>query len=148
MFFKHDFRLSSPQIDSSERVQEFAKQHDHPKLWRLLAEHALLQRMFSVAEDAYVHIKDYARLMFVKRVQKITDLNLQRAEIQAYQFKKFAEAEQIYVENDRLDLAISLRRKIGDWTRVIQFLQSGDGDDATYADAYSEIAEHFQSQQK
>jgi hypothetical protein len=53
----------------------------------------------------------------------------QKAEVSAY-FKRFDEAEAIYREIDRKDLAIELRMRLGDWFRVVQLLQSGGGDDA------------------
>jgi len=42
-------------------------------------------------------------------------------------FKRFEEAERIYIEMDRRDLAVELRTKLGDWFRVIQLLKQGGG---------------------
>ena len=40
---------------------------------------------------------------------------------------KFDEAESIYREIDRKDLAIQLRKRLGDYMRVVQLLQTGGG---------------------
>ena len=50
----------------------------------------------------------------------------QLAEVAAY-FKRFEEAEKIYIEMDRRDLAVELRIKLGDWFRVVQLLKQGGG---------------------
>ena len=50
----------------------------------------------------------------------------QLAEVAAY-FKRFEEAEKIYIEMDRRDLAVELRTKLGDWFRVVQLLKQGGG---------------------
>eukprot|EP00494_Astrolonche_serrata_P031457 UN31726 len=113
---------------STEKVLKFVSDHDHPRLWRMLADYALTQRMFSVAENAYVKIKDYPKILFVKRIQKITDVNLQRAEIEAYRFKNFDAAEKIYTEAGRTDLAIQLNKRIGNWEKVVQYLQNTQGE--------------------
>ena len=48
---------------------------------------------------------------------------------------KFDEAESIYREIDRKDLAIQLRKRLGDYMRVVQLLQTGGGD-ITYIHTY------------
>ena len=42
-------------------------------------------------------------------------------------FKRFEEAEKIYIEMDHRDLAVELRTKLGDWFRVVQLLKQGGG---------------------
>lgn len=64
----------------------------------------------------------------------------QKAEVAAY-FKRFDEAENLYVDMDRRDLAIELRMRLGDWFRVVQLLQNGGGDDALLNRAWNEIGE-------
>ncbi len=53
----------------------------------------------------------------------------QKAEVAAY-FKRFDEADAIYRDIDRKDLAIELKMRLGDWFKVWQLLQTGGGDDA------------------
>ena len=47
----------------------------------------------------------------------------QRAEVAVY-FQRFEEAQRAYLEMDRVDLAINMRRKLGDWFRVVQLIKS------------------------
>jgi len=133
---------------STEKILKFVVDHDHPRLWRLSADHALTQRMFSIAENAYVKIKDYSKILFVKRIQKITDVRLQRAEIEAYQFKKFEEAEKTYMEAGRTDLAIHLNKRIGDWDKVITYLQDTQGNDSELKDAYKQMGDYHKDRQQ
>eukprot|EP00438_Fugacium_kawagutii_P031845 Skav220906 [mRNA] locus=scaffold1585:29666:48439:- [translate_table: standard] len=65
---------------------------------RLLAEAALEQLEFSVAEKAFVRFEDYQGIQLVKRLRLLDDRVKQKAE----------------------DLAIDLRVRLGDWFRVIQ----------------------------
>lgn len=51
---------------------EFADEHNQPKLWALLAEHALFQLDFTYAEVAFIHCKDYPAIQFVKRCARST----------------------------------------------------------------------------
>ena len=39
--------------------------------------------------------------------------------------QRFEDAERVYVDIDRRDLAINMRMKIGDWFRVVQHIKSG-----------------------
>jgi len=50
------------------------------------------------------------------------DKQKQRAEINVY-FKRFDEAEKIYKDMDRLDLAIDMRARLGDWFTVKDMLK-------------------------
>jgi WD repeat-containing protein 35 len=71
----------------------------------------------------------------------------QKAEVAAY-FKRFDEAESVYREIDRKDLAIELRMRLGDWFRVVQLLQSGGGDDALLNRAWNEIGDYYAERYK
>jgi WD repeat-containing protein 35 len=66
----------------------------------------------------------------------------QKAEVAAY-FKRFDEAEIIYRDIDRKDLAIELRMRLGDWFRVVQLLQSGGGDDVLLTKAWNQIGDYY-----
>eukprot|EP00762_Andalucia_godoyi_P005660 ANDGO_06423.mRNA.1 hypothetical protein H310_01027 len=134
---------SKPQDNSSTSLAlsdafAFVNQHSHPRLWKLLAEAALTQLDFSLAERAFVAYRDYAGLVFVRRVRRLRDPRLQKADVFTY-FKRFDDADREYRKMDRSDLALDLRRRLGDWTAVIQALNSpgsassfvgGDGMDA------------------
>ena len=53
----------------------------------------------------------------MKRLKLLSDKVKQKAEIANY-FQRFDEAEALYREIDRKDLAIDLRVRLGDWFRV------------------------------
>ena len=50
-------------------------------------------------------------------MQQLDDPRKQRAEISAY-FHQFQDAEAIYLEMGRVDLAVNLYMRLGDWDRV------------------------------
>ena len=92
----------------------------------MLAEAAVDALDLTTAETAYVRCKDYPGIQFVKRLSSITNSTIQKAEVAAW-FNQYDEAERLYLEVDRRDLAIQLRRKLGDWFKVLQLLKSGGG---------------------
>ncbi len=65
---------------------------------------------------------DYQGIQFVKRLRRLDDKQKQKAEVAVY-FQRFDEAEALYREMDRKDLAIELRMRLGDWLRVVQLVQ-------------------------
>eukprot|EP00927_Polykrikos_kofoidii_P070639 TRINITY_DN67050_c0_g1_i1.p1 TRINITY_DN67050_c0_g1~~TRINITY_DN67050_c0_g1_i1.p1 ORF type:complete len:1238 (+),score=226.96 TRINITY_DN67050_c0_g1_i1:119-3832(+) len=113
----------------------------HPRLWRLLAEAALDQLDFSVAEKAFVRFEDYQGVQLVKRLRLLDEGVKQKAEVAAY-FQRFDEAESLYREIDRKDLAIDLRVRLGDWFRVIQLLAHGGNEDLL-TQAWSAIGDYY-----
>eukprot|EP00163_Fabomonas_tropica_P007371 TRINITY_DN1709_c0_g1_i2.p1 TRINITY_DN1709_c0_g1~~TRINITY_DN1709_c0_g1_i2.p1 ORF type:complete len:1180 (-),score=292.10 TRINITY_DN1709_c0_g1_i2:85-3624(-) len=126
---------------------KFISDHPHQRLWRLLAEAALRELNFNIADKAFVHCKDYQGIQFLKRLRVLDDPVKQKAEVAAY-FRNFEEAESVYVEIDRKDLAIDLRSRLGDWHRVVQLVQSGGGDDELLLRAWKEIGDYFADRQK
>lgn len=130
-------------------VMQFVEDNPHPRLWQLLAEAALEKMDLKTAEAAFVRYKNYSSIEFVKRLNNIQNEKLKRAEVASY-FHKFDEAEKLFLESDRRDLAISLRRKLGDWFRVVQLLNSGStgGDDTVYNEAWNAIGDYFADRQK
>ncbi|XP_053476198.1 WD repeat-containing protein 35 isoform X1 [Ictalurus furcatus] len=132
-----------------EDASQFIEDNPHPRLWRLLAEAALQKLELKMAEAAFVRCKDYQGIELVKRVDKLQSEDMKQAEVAAY-FGRFEEAEKMYLDMDRRDLAISLRIKLGDWFRVLQLLRSGSGDsdDALQEQAYNAIGDYFADRQK
>ncbi|TRY60156.1 hypothetical protein DNTS_003730 [Danionella cerebrum] len=116
---------------------------------RLLAEAALQKLDLKTAEQAFVRCKDYQGIEFVKRLGNLQNEAMKQAEVAAY-FSRFEEAERMYLDMDRRDLAISLRIKLGDWFRVLQLLKTGSGDcdDALLEQAYNAIGDYFADRQK
>ncbi|XP_076068879.1 intraflagellar transport protein Oseg4 [Oratosquilla oratoria] len=126
----------------------FIDENPHPRLWRLLAEAALEKLDLKNAEAAFVRCKDYPGILLVKKIANIQNETLRRAEVAAY-FKDFDEAEKLYLEVDRRDIAISLRRKLGDWFRVVQLLKGGSsGDDVKMEEALNNIGHYYADRHK
>eukprot|EP00455_Lapot_gusevi_P052316 TRINITY_DN7948_c0_g1_i9.p1 TRINITY_DN7948_c0_g1~~TRINITY_DN7948_c0_g1_i9.p1 ORF type:complete len:468 (-),score=115.61 TRINITY_DN7948_c0_g1_i9:23-1399(-) len=69
------------------------------------------------------------------------------AEVLAY-FRRFDEAEMLYLKMESKDLAIELRTRLGDWFRVVQLIQTGAGDDALLTTAFSNIGDYYADRQK
>ncbi|KAJ8290228.1 hypothetical protein GJAV_G00010260 [Gymnothorax javanicus] len=132
-----------------EDASQFIEDNPHPRLWRLLAEAALQKLDLKTAEQAFVRCKDYQGIELVKRLGNLQSESMKQAEVAAY-FGRFEEAERMYLDMDRRDLAISLRIKLGDWFRVLQLLKtgSGDSDDALLEQAYNAIGDYFADRQK
>ncbi|XP_057598538.1 WD repeat-containing protein 35 isoform X2 [Hippopotamus amphibius kiboko] len=132
-----------------EDASQFIEDNPHPRLWRLLAEAALQNLDLHTAEQAFVRCKDYQGIKFVKRLGNLQSESMKQAEVAAY-FGRFEEAERMYLDMDRRDLAIGLRLKLGDWFRVLQILKtgSGDADDSLLEQAHNAIGDYFADRQK
>nr|XP_021149197.1 WD repeat-containing protein 35 isoform X1 [Columba livia] len=143
-----DSRALIEKVGIAESSQ-FIEDNPHPRLWRLLAEAALQKLDLQTAEQAFVRCKDYQGIKFVKRLGNLQSESMKQAEVAAY-FSRFEEAERMYLDMDRRDLAIGLRIKLGDWFRVLQLLKtgSGDSDDALLAQAHNAIGDYFADRQK
>uniref|UniRef100_A0A3Q2CBS3 WD repeat-containing protein 35 n=1 Tax=Cyprinodon variegatus TaxID=28743 RepID=A0A3Q2CBS3_CYPVA len=130
-------------------ASQFIKDNPHPRLWHLLAEAALQKLDLKTAEEAFVRCKDYPGIQFVKRLANLQSEPMKQADVAAY-FGKFEEAESMYLQMDRRDLAINLRIKLGDWFKVQQLLKSGSGDcdDALLQQAYNGIGDYYADRQK
>ena len=117
----------------------FIEENPHPRLWRLLAEAALEALDLQMAEAAYVRCKDYPGILFTKTLTKIQNQTVKKAEVSAW-FKDFDEAERLYLEADMRPLAVRMRKRLGDWFKVIQLLKTGSGgNDAEMEEAYNEV---------
>eukprot|EP00976_Prorocentrum_cordatum_P114254 1195823-Prorocentrum_minimum.AAC.7 len=62
-------------------ASQFIDDNSHPRLWRILAEHALEKLDFVIADKAFVRCADYQGIQFVKRLQKLDDEAKQHAEV-------------------------------------------------------------------
>ncbi|XP_062523267.1 WD repeat-containing protein 35-like, partial [Corticium candelabrum] len=128
---------------------EFIEDNPHPRLWRLLAETALERLELDIADKAFVRCQDYQGIQFIKRLKRLDSETKQQAEVAAY-FKWFEEAERLYLDMDRRDLAVDLRVKLGDWFRVVQLVKSGGGagDDSLLEQAWSAIGDYYADRHK
>ena len=132
------------QVIHDAGLEEAVRRSDeapHPRLHRLLAEAALEALDLDLAESAFARFGDYIGIQFCRRLKMLKEPMKQRAEVAAY-FRRYDEAESIYREIDRKDLALELRMRTGDWLRVAQLAQSGGGDDVQLAAAFRELGEH------
>lgn len=121
----------------------FIEENPHPRLWRLLAEAAVEALDLQTAEGAFVRCKDYSGIQFVKRLQSIQNSQVQKGEVAAY-FNRFDEAEKLYLDVDRRDLAVAMRKRLGDWFKVVQLLKSGSGgNDAEMEEAWNNIGIYY-----
>lgn len=122
----------------------FIEDNPHPRLWRLLAEAALRQLDFDTAEAAFVRCTNYPGIQLIKRLRQMQQHEpLQRAEVAAF-FGDFDDAEKLYVDADRRDLAIELRRTLCDWFRTVQLYRMGPGiSDQQMEQVWREIGGHF-----
>ncbi len=126
----------------------FISDHPHPRLWQLLAEAALKQLNFSVADKAFVMCKDYQGIQFVKRLKLLTNKMQQKAEVEAY-FERFKEAEDIYMAMDAKDKALALRMRLGDWFGVVRLADEiGPGNDEVLSKAWNNLGEYYADRQK
>jgi WD repeat-containing protein 35 len=128
-------------------ASSFIEDNPHPRLWRLLAETALERQDFGSAEKAFVMLQDYQGIQFVKRLKSTENKARAAAEVATY-FQRFDEAEGLYREMDRMDLAVELRMRLGDWFKVVQLLQSGAGDDDALTLAWNRIGDYYADRQK
>ncbi|KAJ8923826.1 hypothetical protein NQ315_010408 [Exocentrus adspersus] len=137
-----DTRQLLEKVGINEACQ-FVEDNRHPRLWRLVAEAALKEMNLTMADACFVRSKDYAKVLFVKKLGDITNEAIRRARVATY-FKNFDEAEKIYMEADRSDLALNLRQTLGDWFRVIQLLKNGaTAPDYILKTAYNSTADYF-----
>lgn len=127
-------------------AKQFIEDNSHPRLWRLLAEASLKQLDLETAETAFVRSNNYPGVQLIKRLNAIQSETLKKAEIAAF-YGEFDDAEKLYMDADRRDLAITLRHTLSDWFRTVTLYRMGTGvsDDQMEA-AWKEIGHHFASQ--
>lgn len=129
-------------------AEEFVRDNPHPRLWRLLGEHALRQLDLEAAESAMVRCADYLGIRFVKRLRGIHEPGLRRAEVLGF-LGAYDEAEQAYLELDRRDLAVALRQKLADYPRALQLMRLGStGSDAQLEQAHVRWGEQLAARQE
>ena len=113
----------------------------------MITEAALDKLNFSLAERALVKMEDYFGVQLVNNVSKIEEKVKQKAEVACY-FKKYDEAEQIFKDIDRKDLALNLRMRLGDWSKVIHLIEAGAGNDQMLKRVYKNLGDYSAERQK
>lgn len=117
------------------------------KLWDVLAEHCLLHTQppnLEIARTAFVRMRNYQGLQFVKKLAQITDDKVRLAEVAAY-YGNYKLAERYYSDADRKDLILDLRRCLGDWPVVLELGQEL-GNEQAIQEAKCEMGDQFSSQ--
>lgn len=116
-----DARQMLTQVNLKETV-DFVEKNPHKRLWRLITEASLDKLNFGVAERAFVKTEDYSGLQLIDKLNNLDEKVKQKAEIACF-FKRYDEAEQIFKDIGRKDLALDLRMRLGDWARVVPLLE-------------------------
>lgn len=101
----------------------------------------------NIAERAFVKTEDYYGLQMIERLQGNDEKIKQKADIACF-FKRYDEAEQMFKDIDRKDLALALRMKLGDWGKVVALMESGAGNDQMLKRAYKNLADYSAERQK
>jgi WD repeat-containing protein 35 len=120
-----------------DQVEAFCRAQRSKKLWKELGNSALALMNFPLAEKCFLETANYKSLQFIKRVRLVRDGHVQRAQVLSY-MGKFAEAQTIYNSVDRLDLAIEMRRTVGDFESVIKIHV---GDDESLSQAHRQVGD-------
>ncbi|XP_018330917.1 WD repeat-containing protein 35 isoform X4 [Agrilus planipennis] len=137
-----DTRQLLEKVGITETIQ-FIEDNPHPRLWKLLGEAALKDLNLTTAESAFVRSRNYSGIQLVKKLQTINGNAIKKAYVEAY-LENFEEAERLFIEADRRDLALSLRQTLGDWFRVIQIMKNGvTAPDLLLETAYNSAADYF-----
>jgi len=67
-------------------------------------------------------MEDYTGIQLISKLNNMDEKVKQKAEVACY-FKRYDEAEQIFRDLDRKDLALDLRMRLGDWAKVIGLIE-------------------------
>lgn len=130
-----------------EEACQFVESWNHERLWHIIAEHALDKLELGVAERSFVHCKDLHGVQLVKKLNTLDSELKQRAEIKCH-FRKFDEAEALYRQMDRIDLAVEMRARLGDWLKVEKMLTETSGTDEQFAEAWDRMGEYYADRMK
>ena len=126
-----------------DEIYKYVDENSSHKLWEIFGKHCLQNLDFINAEKAMLKINDYMGLEFIKRIKNIDDDNLKRAEICQF-YEDFDQAENEYGNNDRKDLAIMMRFKLGQWDKVIELTaESGVVQEDNMKMSYDNYAQQF-----
>jgi WD repeat-containing protein 35 len=129
---------------------QYVEDNSHPVLWRIVADAALKSLDLQAALKGYVRCQDYNAIQFVKRLQLLEDKRKQDAEIQSF-FHEFDKSEEIYMNMERIDLAVELRLFLGDWFNILNIIKENPGKytNETLVDkAKSSLGDYFFERQK
>lgn len=112
---------------SIEEAKKFIEDNPHPRLWHLLAVETLKKDDIDMAEYAFIKSQDYVGILHISKLRNISDNRIRKAYICLF-LKQFDEAEKIFIEMDRLDMALTFRQDLGHWHRMLKLLKNTDED--------------------
>lgn len=112
--------VNSSLVDAANYCLQFPS---FPCLWKIISDESLRQLNLETTSLAMAKFKDYKGLQFVKKLKRLKDDQMRKAEITAY-FGDFDEAENIYLKLDRADLAINLNSTLGNYEKIVDLLKS------------------------
>ncbi|KHJ97140.1 hypothetical protein OESDEN_02887 [Oesophagostomum dentatum] len=92
---------------------------------------------------------DYSGLRFCKRIVEIQDPELKKAEVFVH-LGRMADAEKVYLDQDRKDLAISMHKQTEEWLRVLRLSSSAQGatNDKAKTEALVKVADYHKDRQR
>lgn len=105
----------------TEAVNYVLQLPNHPRLWQVISEESLLRLDLETAKLAMIKIKDFIGIQFIKKLAKLNDDVIKRAEVFTY-LSRLEDAEHVYLKNDRPDLAISLNKQLGRHDKALRLL--------------------------
>ncbi|XP_046911602.2 intraflagellar transport protein Oseg4 isoform X2 [Dermatophagoides farinae] len=118
-----------------------------PSLWTIVSNECLKNLDIETAYLAMIKNRDYKGLQFLKRLNRIKDLNLKNAEVCAYQ-NHIQQAESLYLQElDRPDLAVYLNKMNGNFERVRTLLEKYNNlanHDKEMKECYMNLGEYYQ----
>ncbi|OQR74556.1 WD repeat domain 35 [Tropilaelaps mercedesae] len=123
-------------------VVQFIEDNDSNSiLWREMGKYYMISGDLDAAEMALVRVRDWDGVLFCRRVAKLASREVREAEVLAY-FDQFDEAEQIFINNDRVDLAIEMHSNVGNWERVVELaLTSNESNVTLIESAYNNLGQ-------
>jgi WD repeat-containing protein 35 len=86
------------------KCMKWVEKRSHPRLWKEIANGALQQENYEIAEIAFINSNDYAGLKLVSMLRQISDENVRKGEICSF-LGKFRDAEGHYSASDRKSVA-------------------------------------------
>lgn len=112
------------------------------KLWKLMANEALMKLDLVTAEKAFVLCEDYAGIQFIEKLSLCDDKDLQKADILKFT-GKYIDAEKKYISMNRFDLAILMNLDLGEWMRVKALLDEGEIEKHVAQNAWLAMADQY-----
>ncbi|CAL8089470.1 unnamed protein product [Orchesella dallaii] len=120
-------------LENDEPIEEIANllkvPYCHTALRKLVADEALRQGEYELAESIYHEDKNFAAIQFIGNLTEIEGVDLQRAHVHCF-LHEYDQAQHYFLRVERKDLAIKMWKDLGNWERV-NFLSGYASEDIT-----------------